>query len=681
MSKIRLVGLKGDGEKTLELLSKYRFFHQEPVLLSDGLTYDDNTQKTEDVLTVRAKLAFAIDYIKKQNAHVLQLKKKKRPTADDYLQPTKISGVPKEVEGDAVYDIASFEDELLAVADEIEKISLEGVDIDGELRALASARRGYRVYESFPLSFSSIKDTQAASVIVAAGSSLRAELSFDGLSVVSEQYGESPAVVCAVCLKKDKKEVTERLTQAGLALCPYTEDVTAAQKLRELDLREAELIQRKKVLVNRVLALSEYDFRLKLLYDYYSLKGEQITADSTSAKTEYTFIIDGWTPADKAECLKKRILKNLPDVCVEIREPYEGELPPTYTKNNGFVAPFEGVTLMYTVPNYREADPNPVMAFWYFFLFGIMTGDFVYGFVLTLACALIPKFVRLGRGVRNFLKMFFWCGISSTLWGLVFGSFAGFSLPIKQELPFFSYANADGTRFYLGWFNPMEKPIMLLGLSLVIGICQLLCGFILKFAGSVRNKKALDALCDAMLPGLFLTSILLLGSDIFINIFKNGTIDFGAKVLPEGIGDTLKTVGSYMLIGAIALIFLTSGRKAKSVGGYLGGGLNGLYGLINLTADILSYARLFGLGLAGAAIAFAFNTLVETIFLKNIVMIVIGVGVSVVLHVFNLAISLLGTYVHNARLQLLEFYGKFLVGDGKMFRPMGKATRYTEIKD
>ena len=681
MSKIRLVGLKSDAEKTLDFLSKYKYFHQEPVALSDGLTYSDNSEKTEDVLSVKAKLSFAIDYIKKQNIDVLQLKKKNKPGAESYAQPVKTGGVAQEVEIETVYDIESQKDEIFAVADEIEKISLETVDIVSSLRTIASEKKAYGLYAGFPLKFTTMRDTRTSSVIVAASASQKNEINFDDVNVVFEEYGEVPKVICAVCLKEDKKAVLERLNQSGYTLCPYSEDITAAQKIIELEQRENQLVERKRELVNRVLALTEYDFKLKLLYDFYSLKGEQITADNTAAKSEYTFIIDGWTPENKAEYFKKKVLKNLPELCIEVSEPSEDDLPPTLTKNNGFVKPFESITLMYTVPNYREADPNPIMAFWYFFLFGIMSGDFVYGLAVVLACALAPKFFKLSKGVANFLKMFFWCGISSTVWGLVFGSFAGFSIPLKEHLPIFSYADATGDSIYFGWFGPMEKPIMMLGLSLVVGLCQLICGFIIKFTALVKEKHVVDAFCEAILPGLFLVSIMLIGSDIFINIFKSGTIDFGAKVLPENIGGTLKDVGMYMLLGALALIFLLGGRNAKSIGGYFGGGLNGLYGIVNLTADILSYARLFGLGLSGAAIAFAFNTLVETIFLKNVVMIAIGVVVSIVLHIFNLAISLLGTYVHNARLQLLEFYGKFLVGDGKMFKPMGRATKYTDIKD
>lgn len=681
MSKIRLVGLKSDAEKTLDFLSKYKYFHQEPVALSDGLTYSDNSEKTDDVLSIKAKLSFAIDYIKKQNIDVLQIKKKNKLGAESYGQPTKTGGVPQEVEIDTVYDIESQKDEILAVADEIEKISLETVDIVSSLRTVASEKKAYGLYAGFPLKLNTMRDTRTSSVIVAVSASQKNEINFDDVNVVFEEYGEVPKVICAVCLKEDKKAVMERLNQSGYVLCPYNEDITAKQKLVELERKEQQLRERKIELVNRVLTLTEYDFKLKLLYDFYSLKGEQLTVDNTTAKSEYTFIIDGWTPENKADAFKKKVLKNLPELCIEVSEPSEEDLPPTFTKNNGFVKPFESITLMYTVPNYREADPNPIMAFWYFFLFGIMCGDFVYGLAVVLACGLAPKFLKLGKGVQNFLKMFFWCGISSTVWGLVFGSFAGFSIPLKEQLPFFSYSDASGANVYLGWFNPMEKPIMLLGLSLVTGIAQLLCGFIIKFTAFAKEKHIVDALCEAALPGLFLISILLIGSDIFINIFKSGTIDFGAKVLPENIGGTLKDAGMYMLLGVLALIFLFGGRKAKSIGGYFGGGLNGLYGIINLTADILSYARLFGLGLSGAAIAFAFNTLVDTIFMTNVVMMIIGIGVSVLLHVFNLAISLLGTYVHNARLQLLEFYGKFLVGDGKMFKPMGRATKYTEIKD
>lgn len=680
MTKVRLIGLKKDNQKTLDLLTEYGMFHQESTVCSE-LSFDDNSEKLEHMLALRGKLAFAIDYLKKQNAFVAGAKKKKQPIAQSYSQPVKIQNYSEPLACNEVTSVLGHEKEIIAVVDELEKISFESGNIAAELQSLKEIRNGYMRYSELPIAFSVMRDTQSASIIIASNPSKKACFDTEGLNVIVEEYGLSPKIICAVCLKADKKDVLERLGDCGFSLCPYSDDVTAKEKITEVDARQQELTLRQTQLINRTIELTEYDFRLKLLYDCYSLKSEQLSVDNTSGKSEYTFVLDGWTPAEKAEDFVKRVNDELPDVFVELSEADKDDLPPTCTQNNAFVKPFENITLMYTVPNYHEKDPNPIMSFWFFFLFGIMTGDVVYGIVLTLACLLIPKFVKLNSGVKNFIKMFFWCGISSTVWGLLFGSFAGLSVPVSKSLPFITYSTqADGViKNYLGWFNPMEKPVMLLGLSLIVGILQLLCGYMLKFFALLRERRVIDALCDAILPSLFLISIVLIGADIFAGVFDKGEIIFGGGTLPEKLGGILKNIGMYTLIAALVLIFFTGGRKSKSVGGYLGGGLNGLYGLINLIADILSYARLFGLGLAGAAIAFAFNTLVETIFFKNVIMIIIGIGISLILHLFNFAISLLGTYVHNSRLQLLEFYGKFLVGDGKMFKPMGHKTKYVEI--
>ena len=139
------------------------------------------------------------------------------------------------------------------------------------------------------------------------------------------------------------------------------------------------------------------------------------------------------------------------------------------------------------------------------------------------------------------------------------------------------------------------------------------------------------------------------------------------------------TVGLGLMIASLAGILLTAGRHNKGVLSKIMGGFSGLYGLVNLLSDVLSYARLFGLGLASGAIGMAFNTLGSMFFSIPIAGYAIGIIILVPLHAFNLGIGVLGAYVHNARLQFLEFYGKFYEGGGRPFSPMGEKTKYVRF--
>jgi V/A-type H+-transporting ATPase subunit I len=144
------------------------------------------------------------------------------------------------------------------------------------------------------------------------------------------------------------------------------------------------------------------------------------------------------------------------------------------------------------------------------------------------------------------------------------------------------------------------------------------------------------------------------------------------KGLPKVVGD----IGLYTLLGSLVAIFLTAGRHKKGILGKFTGGFGGLYGLVNLFSDVLSYARIFGIALAGGAIASAFNAILGVVVGIPYAGYPIAIVLGIALHVFNLLISLLGAYVHNARLQFLEFYGKFYTGEGRQFTPMGEKTKY-----
>ena len=189
----------------------------------------------------------------------------------------------------------------------------------------------------------------------------------------------------------------------------------------------------------------------------------------------------------------------------------------------------------------------------------------------------------------------------------------------------------------------------------------------------------MGALFDMGFMIVVMVGIGCLAANTLTGILTKGEFDFSGQYLEPELSSKLSSVGMILLLVAMGGIFLTSGRANKSIMGKLGGGLYGVYGLVNLISDILSYCRLFGLGLAGGAIAYAFNNLITTIFFSNgLAMTIAGAVLLLFLHIFNLALSLLSAYVHNARLQMLEFYGKFLIGDGREFSYVGDKTRFVK---
>ena len=142
--------------------------------------------------------------------------------------------------------------------------------------------------------------------------------------------------------------------------------------------------------------------------------------------------------------------------------------------------------------------------------------------------------------------------------------------------------------------------------------------------------------------------------------------------------DVLNPIGMWMsIIGAVTLV-LTQGRAKKGIFGKITKGILSLYDLTGFLSDVLSYSRLFALGLSGAVIGLVFNLLAGMMF-GNVITIPVGIILLAIGHVFNIALSVLGAYVHASRLQYIEFYGKFYDGGGSEFNPLGLQTKYVKL--
>jgi V/A-type H+-transporting ATPase subunit I len=173
----------------------------------------------------------------------------------------------------------------------------------------------------------------------------------------------------------------------------------------------------------------------------------------------------------------------------------------------------------------------------------------------------------------------------------------------------------------------------------------------------------------------------------FYVLCKDGKVwdaifDIGAYwVLFAGIGILFvnSTVGVYVALAGAAAILLTHGRKEKGIIKKLGGGFLGLYDLINYASDLLSYSRILALGLSAAIVGQVVNIL-GTMGGPTVLGFIMLVVVFIVGHLLNLAINVLGTFVHTSRLQYIEFFGKFYEDGGVPFEPAVPSEKYTEQK-
>ncbi len=435
---------------------------------------------------------------------------------------------------------------------------------------------------------------------------------------------------------------TTKLSQ----LLPELNDEVAALEL-EISAKKAELK-----------ALSSETNKLRAYYDYFYNKA--MRSQVVVGKTEKVTYLEGWVREDEfvkfTESVKQKIDCEIEELTVQ-----NEELVPTATKNNKFVQQFEIITNMFSVPNQKEVDPNPVMSVWYWLIFGIMMGDVGYGLVMLILFTLFLKLKKPKGTIKNLVTIFAFSSITTIIFGVLTGGFFGLTV---------DFGNIIGNWFgQTGWttivFDPINDPIPMLVFSIVIGIFHIISGLIIKIINEVRRKDVLSAFADGVSWISILVGLVL------------AVLDF--MILKSNV---LMWIGLGLVLFGVLLILTLAGRSKKNFFGKVVSGLGGIYGVTSYLSDILSYSRILALSLSSAVIAFTMNTLAQMVIGVPVVGIIFAIIVLLIGHIFNLVMGLLSAYVHDGRLQYLEFFGKFYEGGGYEFSPFTYKLKYiNEIKE
>ena len=297
-----------------------------------------------------------------------------------------------------------------------------------------------------------------------------------------------------------------------------------------------------------------------------------------------------------------------------------------------------------------------------------MLSDAAYGAIVSIVCGtLILKFPRMGKGMKTSIQLFFWCGISTLFWGVMFGGYFGDVINVVSKTFFGHEVGIPAL-----WFVPLDEPMRLLIYSMLFGVIHLFVGLGLKGYMCIRDKKYMDFFCDVVLWFMLLCGLLimLIPSELF------GSIAQMTIVFPP----VVNTLGKVLAIAGAVGILLMSGRDKKNVGLRLALGAYDLYNISGWLSDVLSYSRLLALGLATGVIASVVNQM-GSMGGKSVLGVILFIFAFIVGHTFNIAINLLGAYVHTNRLQFVEFFGKFYEGGGRAFNPFKENTKYADIKE
>ena len=668
MKKFRLVGLVSDRAEIMSVLSESGVFESSATSDIEGTLPDVSVGTGDALLTERAHVAAAIEGIAGAVKEKARAEKKKadKATGEKRLFVTHAE----------IYAAGGKRDELLSVVEKIRELTYERTEVRSALHKLAGEENRLRVYLPCTDKFSVFKETESTfSVLVSA----RSDEAVTSLGDIAEtvKYGTG-ALYGVTALKRQRAKILETLTSAGCVLCPYSSDMTAEEETAAIKARRAELEARDVQLVNGMAGYAENLRDLRLYYDYLSLEAEKAAAAEKCRGTQEAFVLEGWIPAceEASVCAKlKGITENLE---ITSENPDEDDTPPTAYNDNKLLAPFQALTDQYSPPAYDEPDPAPFTAIFFFLFFGMMTADAGYGAMLALFSAVLIKVLRPDPGMKNLLALVGICSVSAILWGVLFGSVFGLDFGSGQF-----GIGLFGTEATAGiWFNPLEEPLMMLVISLIAGAVHIFTGFVIGMYKHFRRGEITDALFDDGFQALTYAGVIMLllamGTVLFELDTHYMTIAPEVPLWYSGFGKLLIPGLVTVLAGLIGSV-LTRGRKQRGIMPKIVSGLGGLYNIVNVLSDVLSYARVFGIALASCAIGYAFNILVEMIGSGGGVLIAAAVVLAVVLHAFNLAMGVLSAYVHNARLQYLEFYGKFYEGGGRAFAPMGRNTKYARI--
>ena len=548
-----------------------------------------------------------------------------------------------------------FSDEAYAAALDTAQAVLDAQDARSRLAAeksrLTAVRESFVPWQQLPLPLETL-GTQHTRILLGTVpaqtdlEALRARVFEAADEVQLEQISaDQQSLYLLVFVHKCAAEaVGAALREAGFALTTFDGvQGTAAENIRRTDEAIAACEQQDAEKLAELTALAAQKPALQLAFDRCTQEISKAQAADRLVHSEKTFCLGGWVPCEDVGKLEAL----LSGFCCawELTDPAPEEYPdvPVKLKNNKLTWPLNMVTEMYSLPAYDGVDPNPLMAPFFILFYGIMMADMGYGLLMILASIIITKKSRPKGTSGQMFGLMFSCGISTFLMGALTGGFFGDFLPQLVGI-----IDPDTTFKALpSLFTPLDDTITILIGAMALGFVQIVTGMAISFVEKIKKGQIMDAIWEELTWWVVFAGIACMALGV-----TNIVLYVGLGMVVVGSGWSAKGFGK------VTAIF---GSVYNHVTGYFG--------------DILSYSRLMTLMLAGSVIASVFNTLGAIP--GNVVFFLL---VSVAGNGLNFALNLLSCYVHDLRLQCLEYFGKFYKDGGKPFAPLAINTNYVDIQ-
>ncbi len=629
MKRAQLLALEKDKPAILKTLQKLSCFQITPLTEEENgfgsAASESELPALEDELT---RLGWAIGRLSKF----------------DHTKTPLLGGKP-EVTADEAEQITARHAELMDTVSQLEELERQMGDTRGQCSRLAAQIEQLLPWQGLKQPVSDITATRNTVAVLGTmqNSALENGLPLPDMCVVTKVGAvRDQAYVTVMAHRSCWAEAQQVLKEANFAPAQLSQvEGTVSDKLAQLSQEQESLSKRQEALTQQFAAYVDQLTKMKIDFDLLSAKRARLVAAERFAESGSTFYLKGWVPAVRTEKVEAALRQVAPSVCLEFADPAEDEEPPVLLHNSRVIAPQETIVAGFSLPTYSGLDPTAVMTPFFLNFLGMMVSDAGYGLLMAILIPILIKLMKPSPGAKRLMWILTMGGIATVIWGFLYNTWFGAALLPKSMVV----------------FDPVNNALPVMGVCIGIGAIHLFTGLGVAAYMNIKRGKPLDAVADQL-------SWLML------------IIGLAMLILPA-----TAAIGQWMAIAGVVIILCTAGReKSKNPFKRLVSGLGALYGITSWVSDLLSYMRLFGMGLATGVIGMVINQLVGMVFGAGPIGWVLGALLFCGGHLFNAGINILGAYVHSCRLQYIEFFGKFYEDGGKPFDPLTVNNRYVTIQ-
>lgn len=583
---------------------------------------------------------------------------KRLDTVAGYLKPyTKKPGL---LEADPVVDKKALEAAKLCsyeLCDRLESINDEITRLKSEITKKKQLISQLSDWLSLDTPLEKLKNTKHTRIICGYSPVSRTNEIYDlpvALNVLPSENTKMNSCIIAVHKSADEG-LNEKLREFGFVEVHFPAELhgTAREITERIEHEVTELEKELEKKTSELKLHSDEYITLLTAKDAVNIEYDRLKAMAELLKSKSAFILEGWVREPDIDALRAAIDKITDAYYLETREPSEGEDVPISTDNNKLEKPFESIVDMYSKPAYGGIDATPFMTPFYMLFFGMMLADAGYGLLLFFGLWLFEKLKKPRGGMKGIVGALKWSGAVTFVCGILFGAFFGVDLDVifgtKDVFPLI--------------MDPMDNVMTMLLISCGLGLLHMLFGIGIKIYMCLRDGDVQAAIFDNL-------------SWIFLIV---GIVGFALTKAPYNMPFIIVA-----LLGAM-LIIVFGGRNKKGIMRIFGG-FGSLYNLTSWLSDTVSYARIFALGLVGGAMGSVFNMIGSMIGsggsgIGHVICLLLAAVVLAVLHAFSLFINTLSAFAHTARLQYVEFFGKFYEAGGRAFNPLSMNTKSVVLAD